>query len=141
MDKKIRFSGWQGDAVIRLFRRDLCKYQDLKVHAEIETTGKIGKLKGKIRHYTYKNLPTTLIKTEQYSTWKAYDKLDKVKKITAFHLFIKPVWKFVYHYFIKLGILDGRQGFIISVFSSFNVFLRAVKIWRLHKGEKLKKNL
>ena len=28
-------SSWQGDKVIRLFKRDTCKYEDKNVHAEI----------------------------------------------------------------------------------------------------------
>ncbi len=28
MKKKVRFSGWQGDKVIRLFKRDECKYEN-----------------------------------------------------------------------------------------------------------------
>ena len=35
MGKKIRFSGWRGDKVIRLFKRDKCKYEEKNVHAEI----------------------------------------------------------------------------------------------------------
>ena len=35
MGKKIRFSGWQGDKVIRLFNRKKCHYEDKQVHAEI----------------------------------------------------------------------------------------------------------
>ena len=42
MGKKIRFSGWQGDKVIRLFRKDKCVYEDKNVHAEMICDGKVG---------------------------------------------------------------------------------------------------
>ena len=36
MGKRIRYSGWQNDKVIRFFRKDKCRYEDKMVHAEIE---------------------------------------------------------------------------------------------------------
>ena len=45
---KVRFSGWQGDKVIRLFKRDTCKYEDKNVHAEIICAGKVGVLNEKV---------------------------------------------------------------------------------------------
>ena len=41
MGKKVRFSGWQGDKVIRLFKRDKCRYQDKHVHSEIICDGDV----------------------------------------------------------------------------------------------------
>ncbi len=52
--KKLKFSGWQRDKVIRLFRKDNCRYKG-KVHEEIYTEGEIGFLQEKINHYSYKN--------------------------------------------------------------------------------------
>ena len=60
MGKKVRFSGWQDDKVIRLFKRDECRYEDKHVHAEITTQGKIGFLKNKMHpqhFYQYARLP------------------------------------------------------------------------------------
>ena len=44
MHKRVYFSGWQGDKVIRLFKRDECKYEDKNVHAEIICLDDIGKV-------------------------------------------------------------------------------------------------
>ena len=48
MGKKVHFSGWQGDKVIFLFKRDECQYENKHVHAEIISSGKIGVLKKNI---------------------------------------------------------------------------------------------
>lgn len=138
--KKIRYSGWQNDAVIRFFRRDECRYKDLLVHEEIQTNGQVGKLKNKIHHNTYTKLGNILTKVEKYSSWGAYDRVNKTKKITIFHLMVKPFFRFFRHYIIKLGILDGKEGLIISVISSYNVFLRSLKILRIKQGENIKKD-
>ena len=137
--KKIRFSGWQGDSVIRLFKRDECRYQNKRVHAEIETAGKIGRLENKLRHNTYANLASYLEKANSYSTRGAYDRVGEVKKVTFYHLLIKPFFRFLKHYVIRLGFLDGREGFIISVLSAQHVFIRSLKLWRIKKGEEFDK--
>ena len=68
MGKKVNYSGWQNDKVIRLFKRDLCKYENKNVHAEIIAEGLIGKLKHEIIHNTYKGLGHFINKISWYST-------------------------------------------------------------------------
>lgn len=142
MGKRINYSGWQGDKVVRLFKRDTCKYQDLKVHAEIESAGSISKLRYKILHYTYVDLPSYLRKADRYTTWGALDRFEKFQKqgreIGAGYLILRPLGRFLRHYVLRLGFLDGTHGLVVSLLSSYNIFIRALKIWRLQSGEQLK---
>ena len=55
MDKKLEHV-WKGDAVIRLFRKSKCKYEDKHVHAEVLADGIISKLNHRMAHDTYKGL-------------------------------------------------------------------------------------
>lgn len=138
MGKELKFA-WRGDAVIRLFKRDVSRYEDKHVHAEILTDGTIGGLKNSLKHDTYegKGLESHVIKNYRYSTWAAHDRVKKIKKITFYHLLIKPLFAFFKRYILQGGILDGRQGLIIAMFGMWSVFLRNVKIWRIHEGEKI----
>jgi glycosyltransferase involved in cell wall biosynthesis len=124
MNKKIRFSGWQGDKVIRLFKRDECQYENKHVHAEIISSGKIGVLNNKLTHNTFVSKKAYLNKIERYARWQAKDYDKKVQRITLFHTIIKPVVRFFKHYFLQLGILDGYVGFIISCYQAKAVSLR-----------------
>lgn len=141
MDKRIDYSGWQSDKVIRLFKRDECQYQNKHVHAEIESKGKISFLNEKIVHYTYKDLQSYLKKADRYTTWGAQDRFQKFKKsgkkIGLLYLVFRPLGRFVRHYVWRLGFLDGTHGFVVSALAAHNVFIRAVKIWRLQAGEKI----
>lgn len=136
MDKLLNYA-WKGDAVIRLFRRDENKYEAKHVHAEIISQGKVGKLKHFLLHDTYstKGYAGYMFKMERYSSWSAYDKKDQQKSITLYHLLLKPAFRFFKQYILKRGFLDGKQGFIIAVFSAWSVFLRYLKIFRLKHGE------
>ncbi len=138
MGQKVNYSGWQGDKVIRLFRKSKCRYEDKHVHAEVIVNGSTGYLKNKLDHYTYHGLDPYLAKSYRYSTWGAYDRANKVKKITAFHLVLKPLFGFFSKYILQLGILDGKLGLVLALQYSSYLFIRAVKIWRIQQGEKLK---
>jgi glycosyltransferase involved in cell wall biosynthesis len=137
MGAQVKFSGWQNDRVIRLFRRDECRYEDKHVHAEIKTRGKVGKLKNPMEHNTYKDLKTYLAKMDQYASWSAYDRIHKIKKVTWFHLAVKPLYCFFTHYFLRLGVLDGKTGFVISVISGYSVFLRFLKLMQIKNNEQV----
>ena len=129
MGKKVRYSGWQRDAVIRLIRKEKCRYDNQQVHEEIITEGiEVGHLKNKLDHYTYKDLNHYLAKIERYAEWSANDHLKKTPKVTLYHLWVKPFFRFIKHYFFQLGILDGKVGFIISAIMAWSVFLRYAKI-------------
>jgi len=124
MGKKIRFSGWQGDKVIRLFKRDECRYEDKHVHEEIVSKGKIGILKNYLIHNTFISKTAYLNKLDRYAKWQAKDYNKKVSKITPFHTIVKPLVRFFKHYILQLGILDGYVGFIISLYQAKAVRMR-----------------
>jgi glycosyltransferase involved in cell wall biosynthesis len=129
MGKKVRFSGWQNDKTIRLIQRDRCRYNANRVHEEIVTEGlKIGRLTAKFDHYTFRDIEHFVQKQQRYAAWSALDHDKKTGRITAFHFIVKPFFRFFKHYFLKLGVLDGKTGFIIAAVAAWSVFLRYVKI-------------
>lgn len=129
MGKAVRYSGWQGDAVVRFIRREVCRYNDRQVHEEIVTDGiRVSRLKNKIDHFTFKNSAHFLEKMHRYAAWSARDHLEKTPRVTWFHLFGKPLFRFFKHFVFQRGFLDGKVGFIISVIMAWGVFLRYVKI-------------
>lgn len=133
MNKEIKYSGWGGDKVIRLFQRDSCRYEDKNVHAEIITDGKIGFLKHNIVHNTYKDWNHYWTKINRYAEWSAMDVMKKVRKPTLYHFVAKPVIRFFKHYFIDRGFLEGKEGFIICCLSAIGVWLRYVKLYEMIK--------
>lgn len=128
MGKEIRYSGWQGDRVIRLFRRDTCRYEEKSVHAEVITGGKIGTLRNKLVHNTYRDIFHYMEKWDRYTTWSAQDAYKKGVRPNVFHFILKPAFRFFKHYFLQLGMLDGKAGYIISALSAKAVFMRYVKV-------------
>lgn len=128
LGKKVKYSGWQGDAVVRFFRKS-CRYNNQQVHEEIITKGiHVSRLKNKMNHFTYKNLDHFLEKMNRYAEWSAQDHDARTPKVTGFHLFVKPAFRFFKHFIIQKGFLDGRVGLIVSGIMAWGVFLRYVKM-------------
>ena len=140
LGSKVKYSGWQGDKVIRFFMREKCRYEEKNVHAEIIADGPVSICKNRILHYHYKGIDRSLERSRWYTTWKAYDRIEKGSTGNFFVLIIlKPLWKFFNHYIIKLGFLDGQVGFHIAVFSAYDVYIRGLKIMRIKAGEEIEK--
>ena len=139
MGKEVRYSGWQRDKVVRLIRRDSCRYKNVRVHEEIDLTGKkTGALKGRLIHYTYKDIHHYLEKWDRYTTWAAEQKVGKTVRPYFLHLGVKPAFRFFKNYFLDLGFLDGKVGFIICRLSAMAVFMRYIKIMQLQEAQSKK---
>ncbi|MDY7393694.1 glycosyltransferase family 2 protein [Aureibaculum sp. 2210JD6-5] len=132
MGKKLRFSGYRNDKVIRLFKKDKCKYDGKLVHENINAVGELSFLKNKIEHYTYKNYGHYLQKTNNYAYLKALSLYKNGKRPNLYHFLIKPPVRFFIHYFFKLGILDGYQGLVMSSVQAYGVFSRYVHLRNLN---------
>lgn len=134
MGERVNYSGWRNDSVIRLFKRDYCKYQDKHVHAEIIADGDIGILKEKFYHNTYITFDKYIEKMNRYATWQAKDYDKKTGKLTPYHFIIKPFWGFFKHYILQSGFRDGVVGLTIGYIQGYVVFMRYVKLWLLRKN-------
>ena len=141
MGEEVKYGSWRSDKVVRLFLRDECRYQDKKVHSEIETEGEIGILNNHLRHYTWKGINEFIVKVNWYSTWKAYDKIENGKP-TGFFVttVIKPFWRFIYEYLVRFGFLNGKVGFHIAILSAYDVYSRGLKIQLIKNGEAIAKD-
>lgn len=136
MGERVYYSGWRNDAVIRLFKRDYCLYEDKHVHEEIIANGTVSKLMNKLDHNTYINFDAYIKKMNRYATWQAKDYDAKTGKLTPYHFVIKPFWGFIKHYLVQSGFRDGVIGFTIGYVQGYVIFMRYVKLWLLRKGRK-----
>lgn len=133
MGRWIRYSGWQGDSVVRLILNDgTCRYPDVLVHEEMECPTPIGRLDGHILHYTYQGLDQYMKKIHRYASWQSQELYRKGTNPSMFHFVVKPMFRFIKHYFIQLGILDGIPGLAISTIQAWAVFERYLKLRDLY---------
>ncbi len=133
MGKKIKYSGFQTDESVRLFNKQFCQYNEKLVHETMSCNGKIGKLKHHLNHKTYKSFDNYNQKLNHYSKLQAQDLYQKNVRPNGYHFLFRPWYRFMHQYFFRFGILDGKEGFIISYVHAFSVFKRYVQLWNMHR--------
>ena len=127
-NKRIRFGGWQRDRVVRLFLKKYCQYDGNPVHEVIKTTGKLGYLNHNLEHFSYRGFDHYISKLNKYSGLRAQQLHNQGSKVTPFHLIVKPPVRFIIHYVIRLGFLDGFSGFVLASTQAYGVYTRYVKL-------------
>ncbi|NJB37536.1 glycosyltransferase family 2 protein [Croceivirga sp. JEA036] len=128
----LNFSGWQTDKNIRLFKKSHCSFTKGRlVHETLQVKGETSALNEKLTHYCYKSYKDYKRKMVQYGSLKASELFLKNKSFNILKLVFKPIWKFVYNYFFRLGILDGYKGFIICYLNALSVYIRYSKLYLL----------
>jgi glycosyltransferase involved in cell wall biosynthesis len=132
---KIRFGGWQTDKVIRLFRKDSCRYDGKLVHEKIEFIGKVGFLKNRIDHYSFRGVEQYAGKLNFYAQLQARELEQSNKRIHFGYKWFKPGFRFIVHYVIRLGVLDGRPGFILAILHARAVNERYVQLDRIRNAK------
>jgi glycosyltransferase involved in cell wall biosynthesis len=133
----ILHSGWYPGRVVRLFNKNKARFSDHQVHEQLIVNGEIGDLKSDLEHYTDPNIFHYFEKFNNYTSIAAKELNTNNKSFSVLDLILRPIVIFVKMYIVKLGFLDGIQGFILAVFSSAYVFTKYAKLWEINfKGNK-----
>ena len=89
-----------------------------------------------IEHFTESRLSEVLIKIDHYSTLGAMKAFDEDKKTSVWSAAVRALLTFFQNYFLKLGFLDGAQGFTLSITDSVNKFFKYAKLNELNRQGK-----
>lgn len=121
--KPIHFSGTQTDKNARLFRKSKARYiQGKKVHETLEIKGSTGNLKNKLLHFSVTDYESYKEKMIHYGVLKGQELALQGKKFSMLMQYAKTILKFLKAYLLRLGILDGKEGFELSYLQSLSVF-------------------
>lgn len=125
----IRHCGWYPDKKIRLYKKGFAQWNDFPVHELLEVNDRAtkGHLAGDLLHYSIESMDYHISQINRYSSIAAKNIIDKNRRVTLFHIWLKPLARFIKIYFIKAGILDGYFGYVIARNSGFAVYLRFAK--------------
>jgi len=132
LGKRIRYSGWREDRVLRLFRRDAGRWQDEVVHERLALDGSAGVLTAAMEHHSYESLDDVLEKLDRYSSWGAREILRRGGRAGPLEIAIHPPARFIKTYVLKRGFLDGKHGIVLASFSAYGVLLRYAKAWEMY---------
>lgn len=137
-ERPLRYSGWQTDKNYRLFRKSKARFTDGKlVHETLEVKGTSGILENRLTHFCYKDYEDYKAKMMHYGRLKAKEDFYREAPFMYLAMVLKPAWKFVHHYFLRLGFLDGKNGLVISYLDAIGVLERYRELKRLEAGNKI----
>lgn len=132
--------GRSARAPLRLFRRAGSRFTDAQVHETvILPPGKVGKMNGRLLHFTHRDFGHTLYKNAHYAWLGAQKRYDVRKKGGLFGASLRGVLVFLQIYLLRGGFLDGRVGFLMAVMYSQGAFNKYAGLWTLYRQESLEK--
>lgn len=130
----MKHSGWWPDYVVRLFRRDACRFSEDHTHDRLIINGSTGKLRQPIMHEAITDLDQMIGKMNLYSGSSARMFHRNGRRASIWTALLHGGWAFFRTYFLRLGFLDGREGFMLAVANAEGSYYRYLKLMLL--GEK-----
>ncbi len=92
-------------------------------------------LKGDLLHYSYYSVSEHLAQIDSFSSILARSYRERGRRANIFSITIRPFWRFINDFLLRAGFLDGYYGFVVSVNSAHEVFLKYVKLKNIYKEE------
>jgi glycosyltransferase involved in cell wall biosynthesis len=129
--KFIHYGEWNPDFKIRLWDRREGRWGGENPHDKVILTdgAKAVRLKGRLLHYTYRTPSAHFSQMQKFSDIAALESQRKGKRtIFLVHQVFYPWFIFMKVYFLKLGFLDGYEGFILAVHAAYYRFLKYTKL-------------
>ncbi|MFP4846534.1 glycosyltransferase family 2 protein [Winogradskyella sp. PE311] len=133
----IKHSDWYPNKKLRVFDKRKAQWQGINPHDNVQlhdTASEAGHLKGDILHWTYQSYKEMDEKTDYFSTIAAKAYLDKGKTAPIWKLIWNPSWAFFKAYFLRLGFLDGLNGYRICYQTGKITYLKYYKLRELYKA-------
>lgn len=115
------------DTPVRLFRRERGRIGGRDPHDKVVVEGRVGRLNGRILHFSYRDITDHVATMNRFSTRAAAE--FEPDRLTALRMVLNPAARFFLFYLVRGGFLDGIRGFYASATSAFYVFLKYAKMY------------
>jgi len=133
LGRRVKHAGWGSQWLTRLYHRGSHRFTDVAVHEKVElkdweTPVKLG---GTLKHTAMRDAGDFLVKMHRYTMLKA---AESDKTYPPALILLKTFWAFIRSYFLRLGVLDGWRGLLISVSEANGVFYKYIVIYSKRKA-------
>lgn len=129
--KLIRYGDWRNEKHLRLFKRTKGTFTNDIVHCHAQINGKTALLKHPIYHHPFHTFEHLIHKMNDYSTQTAKHKFKRGKRASLWTAVSHGIWTFLRGYLLKLGFLDGKEGFMLALSNAHGTYYRYIKLMYL----------
>lgn len=112
---------------LRLFKKNMGKFDGKKVNERIIIEGKSARLQNNFLHLSNKSLDSYIEKLSKYAAIYAEGEYLKNKKYSVLNIIIKVKLEFFKKYFLELNFLNGKEGFYWAYFAAYYLGLKCIK--------------
>lgn len=140
MRRRTRFLGrflthgdWGRDYVLRVVRRTKCQFNEALIHESLKNPGRTRILAGLLLHEGERTIDEHIARQNRYTTLSAQQMFEKGRNVSLVGIALKPPFRFIRSYILRLGFLDGWPGFVQAWYSAVYVFTRYAKLRELRR--------
>lgn len=127
----IKYGDWYPDKKLRLVKKLESEWRGNTEHDKLFVNGKVKHLDGDLLHYSYPSMKSLISKIPHFSHFYLERETVKGGRFKLSNVLIRPFWRFIRAYFLKLGFLDGFPGFFIAVSTAFSTFFKYSQIFEI----------
>lgn len=109
-----------------------------RVHEEWKILGRKKEFKYAINHYPHPTLKEFIASVNRTSQLHAEANREEGKKASILKMVVWPIAHFLRNWVLRLGFLDGTEGFVFALMMSFHSFLSWSRLWILQRDYKKK---
>lgn len=134
----IKHGGFYPDPKLRLIRRGAGKFEEYGAHPTIKVNGPTGELQHALIHNAYPTLRGYIDHMNSYSSSGAELAVaNGHRSFNLLNIVVRAKLTFIYNYFVRLGFLDGREGFLLHAYHAVYVSWKYAKAWELSRKNAL----
>lgn len=134
----LKHGSWFPHYIIRLFRKEAVFCGGNPPHDRIymHKSYSSKRLKSLLMHHCNEDIHDRITTVNNHSSIAARHRFESGIKTNYFRILVKPLWKFVVEYFLRLGFLDGFYGYLMAKTTAQYIYLRESKLMELWRHNK-----
>jgi glycosyltransferase involved in cell wall biosynthesis len=122
------------DRLVRLFDRRCGGWCGLEIHENTKVSGRVGRLRGQLKHYPYRSFGEHLERMQRYADLMAQALYQRGRRCGLMRVLFNPQWRFVRGYLLRLGFLDGWRGLVFALVEASYVRRKYLALYLLSRG-------
>jgi hypothetical protein len=99
----IRTTDWYPDYQLRLYHRARANWPPKRVHESVSASGPVGRLRGELQHFAYRDFSHHFATMDRYTTLAAEEMRAAGRRAGVFDLVVHPFAAFIRNYVLRRG--------------------------------------